>query len=66
MVTFLPFSNAVLGNYVRARTAAVLYGSNLLVAGVLLLAHWMYASGGRRLVHAEVADGVIASVLTRG
>src|SRR5499427_10908242 len=43
-VTFLPFGTAVLGNYFREPLAVALYGGTIVVAGVSLLLHWMYAT----------------------
>ena len=44
LITFLPFSTAVLGNYYDVPLAVALYGGTVVLAGTGLLAHRTYAS----------------------
>jgi uncharacterized membrane protein len=60
-VTFLPFGTAVLGNHFREPLAVVLYGGTIVVAGVSLLLHWMYAT--RRKFVADELDPRIDRLL---
>lgn len=53
-VTCIPFSTALLGAYPGQRVAVVIYGSNLILIGLVLYAHWWYATGGHRLTDANL------------
>jgi uncharacterized membrane protein len=43
-VTLIPFSTSLLGEYPDQQVAVVLYGLNLILVGLLLYAHFWYAS----------------------
>ena len=43
-VTLLPFSTALLSEFITYRSALVLYWANILLLGLMLLASWNYAS----------------------
>lgn len=48
-VTCIPFSTALLGAYPGQQVAVVIYGGNLILIGLVLYAHWWYATSGHRL-----------------
>ncbi|HMF42976.1 MAG TPA: TMEM175 family protein [Polyangia bacterium] len=58
-ITFLPFSTGVLGNYFREPLAVVLYGSTVVLAGICLLLHWIYASHDGRFVPPGLDSGLV-------
>lgn len=64
-IAFLPFSAAFLGAYWKQPLAGAVYGTNLLVAGLLLWLHWVYATHGRRLVASDLGDNVVRSTRRR-
>ena len=49
-ISFIPFTAALLGEYLRQQIAVAVYGANLVVVGATLYAVWRYATGGGRLV----------------
>ena len=51
---FVPFSTALLSSYPGEQVAVAVYGGNLVVIGLILEAHWSYATRGRRLVDPEL------------
>lgn len=64
-VALMPFSTAFLGEYLQQPVGAVVYGSNLLLAGVFLYAQWRYATAGHRLVAADLSDTAIRATRRR-
>ena len=58
-ICLLPFSTALLSTYPRAQVAVAVYGANLVVIGLILEAHWLYATHGHRLIDREVDAGTI-------
>ena len=42
-VSLVPFSTALLSEYITFRTAITVYWANILLLGLLLLLHWQYA-----------------------
>lgn len=61
-VCLVPFSTALSGDYHSTQIAVVLFHMNLLVIGLLYLAHWWYASHGHRLVDASLPPSVIRAL----
>ena len=49
-VALIPFSTSLVGNYPAEPLAEVLFDSNILVLGALLLLNWVYATDNYRLV----------------
>ncbi len=64
-VVFVPFSTHVLALYWDSHLALLLYGGNLLVCGLLLYAHWSYATQGSRLVTNDLSERAILLIKTR-
>jgi len=64
-IAFMPFSCALLGSYPFERTAIVTYGLNFTVAGLLLLAHWEYATSQGRLVREGTSHDLIVATRRR-
>jgi uncharacterized membrane protein len=58
-VTFIPFSTGLLGQYPEERISTAVYGCNLIIVGLLLYLHWMYATGGYRLIDPGTSPKVI-------
>lgn len=58
-VALLPFSAGLLARYGRAeREALIVYDINLIFAGLLLFAHWWYATRDNHLLNQEVEPHV--------
>jgi len=51
LISCVPLSTALLGYYPLERLALAVYGTNLLVATLVLALHWQYATAGGRLTH---------------
>lgn len=64
-VAFIPFSAGLLAAYNDIQTAVVLYGANLIVAGVVLYFHWWYGTRDHRLVEVEIEPQVMRNVTRR-
>jgi uncharacterized membrane protein len=64
-IALVPFSCGLLGEYPFERTAVIFYALNLFTAGVLLWAHWAYATSGRRLVDPELDAAFIQRTARR-
>jgi uncharacterized membrane protein len=64
-VASMPFFAGLVTHYADDRTALIAYAANLVVAGLVLGAIWRYATTGRRLVAADLADDMIAFVQRR-
>jgi len=58
-VSVVPFSTAMLGQYVGDQVAAAFYGTNLIAIGVLHYAMWGYATSGLRLVDESMDPRVV-------
>lgn len=58
-VTFIPFSTALMGEYPNQPISVILYSANLSVVGLMLLAHWSYATSHRRLVDRDLDAKVV-------
>lgn len=64
-ISFVPFSTALLGEYAGQQIAAVIYGANLVVVGLLLYWHWHYATYNARLVNVDIDPQVVSMVSRR-
>ena len=53
-ISFVPFSTALLSTYPGERIAVIVYGTSLIIIGLILYGHWAYATHGRRLVDHEL------------
>ena len=58
-IAFQPFPTSVLGSYGGNSAAVTLYAGTLAVTGVVVLALWLYATLGGRLVTRDLAPRVI-------
>lgn len=58
-VAFIPFSTALLGEYPQQPIAVVIYGLNLILIGLVLYAHWWYATADCRLVDHDIDPHVV-------
>jgi uncharacterized membrane protein len=63
-IAFVPFSTSLIAAYPNERYAVMLYGVNVVAAGLALLIHWRYASGGGRLTDGPV-DAQISGLMQR-
>ena len=59
LISCIPLSTALLGSYPLERLALAVYGTNLLVATLVLGLHWQYATAGRRLVGPHLTPIVV-------
>ena len=55
-VSLVPFSTKVLGRFPQDRLALILYGSNLIVIGLVLNWKWAYALRGGHLIDRDIPD----------
>jgi uncharacterized membrane protein len=58
-VAFMPFPTAVLGNYGNTTVAVVFYTMTLTAAGLAMLALWLYAALGHRLISRHISSRLI-------
>ena len=63
-VAFVPFPTALLGEYGGNQLVVIIYGVNVMVARILLLVLWLYATHRHALVNAELKQTTI-QFLTR-
>ena len=54
-VAFVPFPTALLGEYSGNQLAVIIYGVNVMVTRLLLLALWLHAATNHRLIDPELA-----------
>lgn len=65
LVSLIPFSAELLGSHVRDPLAIIIYAGNLVAIGLLLTAHWAYATRRRRLVASDLVPEVISTGIRR-
>ena len=53
-VALIPFSTSLLGNYGTEQLSIVIYATNVLLALVMRLIIWTYATGKYRLVDSDI------------
>lgn len=58
-IAVIPFSAALMGEYVHQEIAVAIYGLNLVVVGALLYLIWWYATANHRLVDQDLTESVI-------
>jgi uncharacterized membrane protein len=63
VVTVLPFSTRLLGDFLIYRTAFLIYWVNILLLGASLYAAWSYAEGAKLI--REEADGDVSRAVKR-
>lgn len=63
-VTLIPFSTALLAEFIKYRVALIVYWLNILLLGLVLLASWRYA-GKAKLLRSEVTHQLRLSVERR-
>ena len=59
VISLIPFSTALIGDYPQNRVAIIAYGSNLFAACQILLLQWLYATGRQRLVDPGISETVV-------
>lgn len=59
LISFIPFSTALLGQFPLERLAQLVYGVNVIAATLMLGIHWGYACSGNRLLHPHTSRHVI-------
>lgn len=64
-IAFIPFSASLIGLDGRFHSAAVLYGLNLLLTGIVRYCHWYYATSGHRLIPVEIDPRLIQRLRRR-
>lgn len=65
-VSLMPFSTALMAEFIVYRTALVLYWANILMLGAILLASWRYATHARLLrddVPQNISHGVVRRIV---
>jgi uncharacterized membrane protein len=60
-IAFVPFSAALLGEYIHQKLAVAIYGTNLVVVGGFLYFIWTYATTNRKLVDQYLSPEVVRS-----
>lgn len=61
-VGVLPFSTALIGEHYHDTTAVIFFALNMILIGLSLYLHWIYATGNKRLVDDDVDAGLVATV----
>ena len=64
-VAFIPFSAALLGEYGRNQLSVVIYGANLIVAGLILYLHWWYGMKTHHLTDAHIEPTLMRTISRR-
>jgi uncharacterized membrane protein len=64
-IAFLPFPTSVLGSNSNDPAAITLYAGTLAATGLVLLAMWLYAATGRRLISPTLSPSLIHHYITR-
>lgn len=59
LVSLLPFSTNMLGDYGKSQVAFLFYGINLLGVAVMFLIMWLYATASHRLVDSDLSPKII-------
>jgi uncharacterized membrane protein len=62
MVGLVPFSTALIGEYVDQQLPVVIYGANMIIISLVLQLHWWYATHNHRLVDPDVSPELVKSV----
>jgi uncharacterized membrane protein len=65
LVSLLPFSTALLGRYPELQLPYILYGLNIIAAGVTMFLHWRYATKYHRLTDHDIEDAFVRGVSLR-
>jgi uncharacterized membrane protein len=65
LVSGLPFSTALLGRYPQEQLPYLLYGANMIVAGLTMYLHWCYATMHHRLTDHDIEDAFVAAIKRR-
>ena len=63
-IAFIPFSTSLIADYPHEVLAVLIYGSNVMFAGVVLLVHWKYATGPAKLVTQPI-DRRLSAIMSR-
>lgn len=58
----VPFSTALIGEYVHERLPVILFGANMIAISLILQWHWSYATANHRLVSPDIDPGFIKAV----
>jgi len=66
VISLLPFPTATLGEYGDNSEAVALYALFMGLSGALLMAIWVYATDGKRLVSKNLPDAEIRGTRARG
>ena len=53
-VAFIPFSTALLGEYADQQISVIIYGINIIIAGIWINVRWWYATKDHRLVESNL------------
>ena len=64
-ITLIPFATVIEGDYYYTQIAALFFEVNLFIAGLIFFLHWVYASGGHRLVDKDLDARIISSYRKR-
>jgi len=65
LISFVPFASGLLSQYHRQPVACAVYAATMLAAVALLYAQWTYATNGRRLVPADLDEGIVNAAKRR-
>lgn len=61
-IVFIPFSASLIGQDGKFHSASVIYGLNLLLAGVVRYWHWRYSTRDHRLLDPDVEPRLIRAI----
>ena len=61
-IGLVPFSTALVGEYVRQQVPIIVYGGNMTLIGLTLYLHWAYATSENRLVSPETSPHLVTKV----
>jgi len=58
-IALIPFSTLIVGDYGELRIAALMFETNLLIAGLIMYAHWIYVTRERRLTDGKLEPHIV-------
>ena len=64
-VAFIPFSTHLLGVYHEHRTAIFIYGTNVVIIGLMLVSMFIYALNSREIKNGRLSEETVRKVKTR-
>jgi uncharacterized membrane protein len=62
LIALIPFSAALLGNYGNSQISVIVYGTHLILLGIVLFVSWRYAARKKNLTNGTLSEEFIQTV----